>query len=60
MKCPECGAVIEATKYLDGSVLVRKDCLCEVNLEFPFKEGDIVKLTVEGGSVIITPKEDSQ
>jgi len=28
MKCPKCGANIEETKFPDGLVLTRQDCVC--------------------------------
>jgi hypothetical protein len=31
MKCPICGANIEVTEFEDGSVLIRRDCMCDLS-----------------------------
>jgi hypothetical protein len=31
MKCPICGANIEVTEFDDGTVLIRKDCICDTS-----------------------------
>jgi len=40
MKCLECGANIEVTEFEDGSVLIRQDCLCKIQLVATTKEGE--------------------
>ena len=31
MKCPICGANIEVTEFEDSSVLIRRDCMCDLS-----------------------------
>jgi len=33
MKCPICGANIEVSELSDGSTLIRRDCLCDLEKE---------------------------
>jgi hypothetical protein len=30
-KCPVCGANIEITEFDDGTILVRRDCICNLS-----------------------------
>lgn len=33
MKCPKCGANMEVTKFDDGTILIRRDCNCDMTKE---------------------------
>lgn len=40
MKCPNCGANIEVNADVDGYILVRQDCLCDIDVKALLKSGE--------------------